>query len=165
MYDGTQVCPHNKVCHNEAKEDVMPEFWDGGCGFEKQMSLSVFTDGVKVPERLHDSYNQHLREPLDPFLGQSCRVRLVHHGHNWRYFVTLRYSATPSREFNMYIGWANNQSLRNLIRCKFQEEYTQIFRLNARHRVFPKAIMRVWLDDRQNFFRFDFLHKPDSLFE
>ncbi len=145
---------------NLAKEEVMPKIWDGGCGFEKQMSLSVFTEGVKVPERLHDIYNLHLKTPLDPYLGKSVSVRLVHEGHNWRYFVTLRYSATQSGGFNMYIGWANNQSLRNLIRREFPEEYTQIFRLNATHRVFPEAVMRIWLDDRPGFFRFDFQHRP-----
>jgi hypothetical protein len=138
----------------------MPKIWDGGCGFEKQISKSVFADGVKVPERLHDLYNSHLIEPLKPYLSQSCRVRLVHHGHNLRYLTTLRYSATPSGEFNMYIGWANNQSLRNLIRREFPEEHTQIFRLNATHRVFPEAVMRIWLDDRPGFFRFDFQHRP-----
>ena len=44
----------------------MPKIWDGGCGFEKQMSLSVFTEGVKVPERLHDIYNVHLNPLLIP---------------------------------------------------------------------------------------------------
>ena len=147
------------VCHKQAKEMVMPEYWDGGCGFERQISLSVFTEGVKVPPRQHDFYNVHLRNPLDPFLGQSCHIRLVHAGHNKRYVVSLRYSTSRSGDFEMRIVWRNNQPLRDLVRCEFPEEYTQIFDLNARHRVFPDAVMRIWLDDRTDFFRFDFQHR------
>ena len=95
---------------NRAKEEIMPKIWDGGCGFEKQMSLSVFTEGVKVPERLHDIYNLHLKTPLNPYLGKSVSVRLVHEGHNWRYFVTLRYSATQSGGFNMRTGCSQRLS-------------------------------------------------------
>lgn len=147
------------ISFNRAKEEVVPDYWKGHV-FEKQMSMSVFTEGVKVPEKQQEIYNLHLKTPLDPYLGQSVRVRLVHDGHNLRYLATLRYSFTPSREFEMHFVWRNNRTLKNLIRREFPEEYAHIFRVNATRRTFPVSVMRIWLDDRPGFFRFDFQHRP-----